>query len=257
MNCRLCLSELGRAYADATILGHRVQYFDCSTCGYVQTAPPTWLDKAYSSAINISDTGIMARNLSNASLVLATLTLMQKRRSLVVDCAGGHGFLVRLLRDRGVNALWMDRYCENLVARGFEYVDGNAALVTAFEVFEHFLHPTEEVQHLFGIAPNVLFSTNLIADTPPKPNDWWYYGLEHGQHIGFYRTKTLEFLANKFDKHLISDGRSTHLFVSNKHSHVIWHLLIDLFAKFPPLANLGLRSKTWSDHMDLKRSMDS
>jgi Nif-specific regulatory protein len=38
----------------------------------------------------------------------------------VVDCAGGYGILVRLLRDYGVNALWSDPYCENVLAKGFE-----------------------------------------------------------------------------------------------------------------------------------------
>jgi hypothetical protein len=75
------------------------------------------LEEAYASTINNSDTGIMSRNLSNISLVLATLILIKNRNSLVVDCAGGYGFLVRLLRDIGVNALWSDPYCENLVAK--------------------------------------------------------------------------------------------------------------------------------------------
>ena len=66
----------------------------------------------------------MARNLSNVGLVLASLALMKERRGKVVDYAGGHGFLVRLLRDKGINALWMDPYSENLVARGFEYSGG-------------------------------------------------------------------------------------------------------------------------------------
>ena len=62
----------------------------------------------------------MARNLLNVGLVLATLTLLGERNGTVVDFAG-YGFLVRLLRDKGVNAFWVDPYSENLVARGFEY----------------------------------------------------------------------------------------------------------------------------------------
>lgn len=81
----------------------------------------------------------MSRNLYNVSLVLGTLTLMKSRSYPVVDYAGGHGFLVRLLRDIGVDAFWSDPFCENLVARGFEYENKNKVeLVTAFEFLNIF-----------------------------------------------------------------------------------------------------------------------
>ena len=44
----------------------------------MQTEEPSWLNEAYASTINYSDTGIMSRNLSNLSIVLATLTLIKK-----------------------------------------------------------------------------------------------------------------------------------------------------------------------------------
>ena len=139
--CRCCSKNLTEKLFSAHLFKNNVAYFECNNCGYVQTEEPWWLEDAYAHAINNSDTGIMTRNLSNVSLVLATLTLMKNRSSPVVDFAGGHGFLVRLLRDIGINALWSDPYCENLVARGFEYDNKNQAiLVTAFETFEHFVH---------------------------------------------------------------------------------------------------------------------
>ena len=206
-SCRCCKEKLKKQLFSAEILKKEIAYFECDNCGYVQTEEPFWLKDAYSSAINNSDTGIMSRNLYNVSLVLATLTLMKSRSSSVVDYAGGHGFLVRLLRDIGVDAFWSDPYCENLVARGFEFENKNKAeLVTAFESFEHFLNPFDEMNKLLEIAPNILLTTNIIADPAPKPADWWYYGLDHGQHIGFYRLRTLQYLANKFNLHLISDG---------------------------------------------------
>ena len=42
-----------------------VKYFLCGNCGFVFTEEPYWLNEAYKSAINISDTGIVTRkNLS-------------------------------------------------------------------------------------------------------------------------------------------------------------------------------------------------
>ena len=63
----------------------------------------------------------------------------------------------------------------------------------------------------------MLKTENKIIHSPSVlPSEWWYYGLEHGQHIGFYRLRTLNYLANKFDLYLISDGISRHFFSKKK-----------------------------------------
>ncbi|MDZ7771643.1 MAG: hypothetical protein U5K31_02725 [Balneolaceae bacterium] len=54
----------------------------------------------------------------------------------------------------------------------------------------------------------------MIPDPAPRISDWWYYGTEHGQHIGFYRLTTLKYLARRFEKYLASDGISCHLLSS-------------------------------------------
>lgn len=251
MNCRLCSSAISQPFSNAKIFEHDVQYYECEFCGYVQTEKPKWLDQAYASPINPSDTGIMARNLSNVGLVLASLALMKDRRGKVVDYAGGHGFLVRLLRDKGVGAFWADPYSENLVARGFEHSEGEASLVTAFEVFEHFVNPAEEMERLLAISPNVLLTTLLAPSPTPQPSDWWYYGLEHGQHIGFFRLESLQFLADKFGLFLISDGVSTHLFTRERFSLIKWKLFRYLARSFPKAFLIGLQSKTWTDHLQI------
>lgn len=152
----------------------------------MQTEYPYWLVQAYSELINKSDTGIIARNLSNRNIVLATLLSFGHLDRRVIDCAGGYGILVRLLRDLGIEALWSDRYCQNLVARGFEYTTGDGSLVTAFEAFEHFVNPVEEFVRLFDVAPAILFSTEIIPLPTHHQKDWWYYEREHGQHIVFF-----------------------------------------------------------------------
>lgn len=249
MNCRLCNSRLVPHFATGEIFSRIISYFECHECGYVQTEDPYWLEEAYSSPINLSDTGIMSRNQSNISIVLATLTALGARHERVVDSAGGYGFLVRLLRDVGIDAYWADPYSENLVARGFEYETGEAALVTAFEVFEHFVSPVDEMQKLISISPNILLTTDIIPSPTPDPKDWWYYGLEHGQHIGFYHIETLKWLARRFDKHLLTDGVSVHLFTDRKMNRSKWYLLQKIANRFPRLMKRGLHSKVWDDHL--------
>jgi hypothetical protein len=86
---------------EADLLGFRVKYFECPNCNYVQTEKPYWLDIAYSSAINISDVGIMKRNNFNVNVVIVTLLILKKLKAKVLDFAAGYGILVRLLRDKG------------------------------------------------------------------------------------------------------------------------------------------------------------
>lgn len=255
MICRLCCSLISNSFSKSILLGREIEYFDCPSCGYVQTEKPTWLAEAYSSSINPSDTGIMARNLSNVFLVLATLNLLKDRSGRVVDYAGGHGFLVRLLRDRGIEALWADPYSENLVARGFEYSGiGQATLLTAFEAFEHFLNPTEEIERMISISSNILFTTNIIPASAPHPSEWWYYGLDHGQHIGFYRKRTFEYIAKRYKFYFLTDSISTHLFSKQKLSLRRWLIMIRLAGHMPYLFSYGLRSKTWDDYLVISNS---
>lgn len=245
--CRSC-SEISQHIFTGTLIGHNVNYFECQSCGYLQTERPYWLEEAYSSPINEGDTGIMMRNQLNAKIVTSTMLMLGKLNGCIVDCAGGYGILVRLLRDFGVNALWSDRYCENILARGFEYSGQQADLVTAFEAFEHFVDPADELDRLLAIAPNLLLSTELIPSPTPKLEKWWYYGQEHGQHIGFFTEKTLQKLAHRRGKFLVSNGSSYHLITSEPVSHKKFKLIFKLSRYLPYLIRNKLKSKTWSDH---------
>jgi hypothetical protein len=245
--CRNCNSVVDEIFT-GKLIDHHVCYFECPACGYVQTETPHWLDQAYADAINDSDTGIMVRNQVNSKIVLATMLMLGKLDGTLVDYAGGYGILVRLLRDFGINALWSDQYCNNLLARGFEHSDEKADLVTAFEAFEHFVNPAEELNRLLAIAPNVLFSTELIADPAPNQDDWWYYGKEHGQHIGFFRIRTLEKLARDRGKFLVSNGTSYHLITSKPVNQAMWKLMIKINRFMPFLLRCTLAPKFWSDH---------
>jgi hypothetical protein len=246
--CRCCQNHASNEIFVGTLIGHQVRYCECPNCGYVQTETPHWLGIAYAEAINDSDTGIMVRNQVNARIVLATLLMLGKLNGTLIDCAGGYGILVRLLRDFGINALWSDRYCQNLLAKGFEHTNEKADLVTAFEAFEHFVNPAEELDRLLTIAPNVLFSTELIADPTPNQDDWWYYGKEHGQHIGFFRIKTLEKLAQERGKVLVSNGTSYHLITDKPVNQTLWKIMIRSNIFIPFMLRRRLASKVWSDH---------
>ena len=252
-SCRACGHQT-RPLWRGQLMDLEVQYFECPICAYVQTEQPYWLDRAYNEVINDSDTGILARNITNARITITTLSILRSLHGRVVDLAGGYGLLVRMLRDYGVDALWHDPYCKNLVARGFEYQAGSAELVTAFEAFEHFVEPAAELRRMLEIAPSVLLSTMVLPNPAPKHMDWWYYGREHGQHVGLFRLQTLRILAAQTGKTLVSDGYLHHLF-SDRHINARrWKLSLRFNRVVPTLLAKRLSSRTWSDHLLMSRA---
>ena len=214
VNCNIC-SNPSTPFATATVLGeHNIQYYQCAYCGFIQTETPYWLDEAYSEVINSSDLGMVARNLGLARICRALVTVFFNSNGKFVDYGGGYGLLVRLMRNSGFDFYRYDPLCANFFAKGFD-VDVEAKhsyeLVTAFEVFEHLVHPLEDIERMLAFSRNILFGTKLVPPHNPKPGEWQYYGLEHGQHVSFYTKKSLSVIAENFHLHLHSCRESIHL----------------------------------------------
>ncbi|MFK7893808.1 MAG: class I SAM-dependent methyltransferase [Granulosicoccus sp.] len=246
--CRCCRAD-ARFVLAGEVIGIPVKYFECEHCGFVQTEKPHWLELAYSDAITHSDTGLVSRNLINARYTLATLRTLGMPKGKVLDFAGGYGLLVRLLRDKGVNALWSDPFCENLHSKGFEHTGESVDLTTAFEVFEHLAEPEEEFDKMLDSGRNILLSTVLIPRPAPAHDSWWYYGHGHGQHVAFYRVSTLEAMAKRHNLHVISNGRNYHLFTDKKVNKQHWRVWLKMGKANAPWLYRGLKSLTKSDSL--------
>jgi len=216
-------------FSQATVLKmHSVRYFRCNNCGFICTEEPYWLQEAYSDAITGSDIGLVRRNTRLARIAETLIRIFFSSKGLFLDYAGGYGLFVRLMRDRGLDFRWYDRYCTNLFAKGFTgSVEGNVSyrLMTAFEVFEHLVDPLEEIDQMLTFSRNILFTTELVPSGCPKPEDWWYYGLEHGQHVSFYTKRTLEIIAARHNMHLASNGKSMHLLSEKRMPICLFYLL--------------------------------
>jgi Methyltransferase domain len=186
----------------------------CPNCGFVQTKQPYWLHDAYSSAISDIDIGVVNRSVTFSRLTRNLILSCFDSNAAFLDLGGGPGVFVRMMRDQGFNFYIYDKYCENMFARGFEADMSGASryeLITAFEVFEHFVSPLDDIQQMLRCSRNVLFSTLLLPAHNPSPGEWWYYALEHGQHVSIYTYKSLAIIAQRLGLYLHSNGTSLHL----------------------------------------------
>jgi hypothetical protein len=244
MKCKIC-GTVASELAQAVVLDkHNVRYFCCPDCHFVQTEDPYWLAEAYSSAIGKSDIGLVSRNVQGAELVKPLILAFFDDRGKFLDYGGGYGMFVRLMRDAGFDFYLFDRYCENLFANGLsiDQPDSDAfELVTAFEVFEHLVDPLAELERMRRFSASILFSTALVASPPPRPGEWWYYALEHGQHVALYSLRSLEVMAQRFGLRLLSDGNSLHLLTEKNISRWAFRALLN--RRVLPLAKRWLNRR--------------
>ena len=214
MKCKVCESD-SYHFAKGQVLGkYDVDYFQCSNCGFVQTEEPYWLEEAYSQPIASSDVGLAYRNLSFSQVTQNLLFNFFNHQARFIDYGGGYGLFVRLMRDAGFDFYWFDKFCQNIFAQGFEITPSDNKsfeLVTAFEVFEHLVNPIDELEELLKNSRNILLSTELLPESNPKPDEWWYYVLHEGQHVSLYTAKALSIIADKFNLNFYSNGSSLHL----------------------------------------------
>ncbi len=253
MVCKIC-NHKSRNIFSAKILGqYNIDYFYGDNCGFLFTEKPYWLKEAYSSPINISDVGILKRNIDFSILSSNIIYYFFDHKKTFLDYAGGFGIFVRLMRDIGFNFKWQDKFSQNLLARGFEYCQNDKInLVTTFEVFEHFVNPIEEIEKILNISKNILFSTILLPEKIPNLHDWWYYGLNHGQHISFYSSKTFKYLAKKYNLNYYSNKKSVHFLTEKKINPILFKFFIGKFKIiFWLLIKIKLKSKVWSDYLFL------
>lgn len=257
LKCKICGSVSHLSHEAIVLNKYSVKYFYCPLCEFLQTEEPYWLDESYSNAISISDTGVMSRNNYFADIAAIILLLCGKLNGKFLDFGGGYGIFTRLMRDKGFDFYWHDKYAENLLARGFEHnVDDTLkyTAITSFENFEHFNDPLTEIASIVELSDFILFSTKLLPKNKvPLPGQWWYYCLEHGQHISLFSYKTFEFIADKYGYFFISNGSNLHI-LSKKKMYKGIFIIASFFKFFGMNLFFKIRSKTLSDmHMMISK----
>lgn len=260
-DCPICAGKMRSSFKAQVLRKYPAEYEVCTACGFLRAREPHWLEEAYTSAIAAADTGLVMRNLSLAFKVSTVLYwLMDERgQGRYLDAAGGYGMLTRLMRDLGFDFYWSDKYCENLMARGFEFDEHlkGCQAVTAMEVMEHLTDPLGFVDEVLKTASSdtLLFTTELYEGAPPNP-DWWYYAFSTGQHIGFFTRASLETLGSRLGLNFIS-ANGLHILsrkpLCEKNLKYATHPLITKVAPLWIRHQLG--SKTMIDHRRIMEAL--
>ncbi len=257
MNCKVC-GNLSKYLFNAKVLDkYKISYFYCGKCGFLQTEEPYWIKESYEESISATDTGILSRNLHLSKIISTIIYCLFDKNGLFIDYGGGYGILTRLMRDIGFNFYSFDPYTKNIISRNFEYQEklGKATLLTAIECFEHFSNPPHDIEKIISLSKNILFSTTILPQPVPHPKEWWYYGLEHGQHISFYSIDTLKFIAKKNGLNLFTSG-NIHLLTEKNISP---SFLYNIIAKshrlwFDKIIDKRMKSLTFSDMTSIKKN---
>ena len=221
MNCKICQNKSEEIFSSTLLNKYEIKYYQCPNCDFIQTQEPFWLNQAYSEAITREDTGYVTRNIEMSTMTDYIIKFFFSSKKKFLDYGGGYGLFVRMMRDKGYNYYLNDQYCQNIFVKNFEIKElkdnERFEVVTAFEVFEHFTNPIDEITKLFDYSDSILFSTSLRRLIEIKNiADWWYFAPESGQHISFYSYNTLKFIASKFGAYLYSNGRNLHLISKKK-----------------------------------------
>lgn len=257
--CPICSAEMKQVLSAILLHKHDVPYYRCDQCGLLQTQEPYWLGEAYNEAIAVADTGLVQRNIAISRKLAALIYFALDPKATYLDVAGGYGMLARLMRDMGFDFYWDDKYCTNILARGFEadQAKANFNALTAFEVLEHVHDPLafiSEAMNRFG-SHKLIFSTELYGDDVP-PKDWWYFMFNTGQHVTFYQKRTLEKMANRLELYLHS-AHGIHMFTDEPINTVRFDLLT---SRISYLVSFYVRrrmvSRIADDHKKLLNSVE-
>ena len=221
IECKICSLESQKIFSTNKILNkYNADYFKCNNCGFIFISDCFWLKEAYSSPIHNIDTGIIKRNYKFSSILSKLLKKEYNDALKYLDYGAGYGIFVRMMRDKGYNFYWYDKYSKNLFAKDFSFNPQNKnkfELLSLIEVLEHSPNPLDFFSDLFEHSNDIFFTTEIIRNNNIQSiDDWHYFAPMAGQHISFFSIKSLQIIAKKFNKNIYSDGKQIHLITNKK-----------------------------------------
>ena len=198
--CRLCDGTAFHKFDCLVLEKYHIGYFECASCGSLQTEFPHWLAEAYAIPGVHVDVGQAARVVQTwLRLCFLLQNIGFERSRKCVDYGGSAGLLTRLMRDSGYDYYSYDLYEGSKYANYFKVANLGASklgLLSAFEVLEHLPQPKVTLAEMFTGNPDLLVFTTQFYQG--QGNDWPYLVPFCGQHVFFYTSRALETFANSY-----------------------------------------------------------
>lgn len=257
MQCPVCFGSTEHFDCSLVLGRYEALFRRCLSCGFMFAEKPVWLEEAYNKAITATDLGLAGRNIWFSKVAASIVSCQFDADGRFLDYGGGTGLFTRLMRDAGFDWYCYDRSCPNIFAEGFSADIDNSVqyeLLTAVELFEHLTDPVQAISELSKLSDNILFTTWLLPEPNPRLDAWWYYGLEHGQHVSFYSRKSLQVMAESAGFYLASNGENLHCFSKRKVSGLSFRLAASPFIRELVLLLSRRRSLLSTDFEKVRRS---
>lgn len=227
MHCNICGSLSRFIFKKLFLQKYDVALFQCTSCGFIQTEKPYWLEEAYRLPFTPLDVFLTSRPLELSQITENLILNYFDYTANFIDYGGGIGVFTRMMRDRGLQFYRQDKYAQNLFTQYFDINDLSSdlrrfELATCFEVLEHLEHPLDELSEIFSLTDNIFCSTLIQPSISLlELESWAYIGELHGQHISFYTKETMKAIAEKFNCNYYPTRRSSlHLFTSKSIDNV-------------------------------------
>jgi len=221
--CKICNAPVEKIFSTDKILNkYEADYLRCTDCGFIFIDNPFWLQEVYEhSAISEFDIGQLKRSEKFANILAKLIRKHFKLNSKFLDYGAGYGIFVRMMRDRGYDFLWYDKYSENIFAKNTIWYPKNDAikfeLISLIEVLEHIDNPLALFNETLKFADSLFITTEIIPNRNfIETDNWHYFAPLAGQHISFYSIKSLEKLAQSVNKYFYTDNKQVHLLTNQK-----------------------------------------
>lgn len=91
IECRLCGGSAKLVFQKIILYKHQVGYYQCGSCGSLETESPFWLSEAYDPLNERFDTGQLIRSFDNAAFVAVLISYLGLEKSRVVNYGCGSG----------------------------------------------------------------------------------------------------------------------------------------------------------------------